>query len=99
MVKLAQWALLASVGVAATSGAPDGESILTAEVGRMNNQSLFWGPYKPNLYFGIRPRATDGLWTGLSWSQLNNYGDLQTSEFWPRLRPRDEQKKRTLING
>lgn len=95
MVKLAQWALLAAAGVTATSSAPDGESILNTEIGRMNNQSLFWGPYKPNLYFGIRPRAAEGLWTGLSWSQLNNYGDLQTSEFCHRLASRQAREKST----
>ena len=72
MVLISQWlsaAVLSAVGMATT----DGESILTSEIGRQNNQSLFWGPYKPNLYFGVRPRAAEGLWTGLMWSNLDTF--------------------------
>lgn len=71
MVLISQWlsaAALAAVGLAA-----DGESILTSEIGRQNNQSLFWGPYKPNLYFGVRPRAPEGLFTGLMWSNVDTF--------------------------
>ncbi|KAF2737328.1 glycoside hydrolase [Polyplosphaeria fusca] len=35
-----------------------------------NNASLQWGPYRPNLYLGIRPRAPKSLLTGLMWGQL-----------------------------
>lgn len=79
MVKLAQWASAAflALGVAAIE---DGASILTSEISRQNNQSLFWGPYKPNLYFGVRPRTPDGLWTGLMWGRVDTYNDIQNSE-------------------
>lgn len=78
MTKLAQ--LVALAGLAMASVTADGESILTSEIGRLNNQSLFWGPYKPNLYFGVRPRAEEGLWTGLMWSKINRFGDIQKGE-------------------
>ncbi|KAK8143979.1 Processing alpha glucosidase I [Beauveria asiatica] len=74
MARLAPWfAAALAVGTAAAAG----ESILTAEIGRQNNQSLFWGPYKPNLYFGVRPRTPEGLWTGLMWSKVDDYGEVQ----------------------
>lgn len=38
-----------------------------------NNQSMIWGPYKPNVYFGVRPRVPEALWTGLMWSNVNDY--------------------------
>ena len=46
-----------------------------------SDQSLFWGPYKPNLYFGVRPRVPHGLWTGLIW------GGVDTFEGVPKGRP------------
>jgi mannosyl-oligosaccharide glucosidase len=60
--------------------AEDGESILISEVGRMNNQSLLWGPYRPNLYFGIRPRLPQSLMTGLMWGKIETYTDFQNSK-------------------
>ena len=35
-----------------------------------NNESLLWGPYRPNLYLGIRPRVPESLLMGLMWSKL-----------------------------
>ncbi|KAI8823716.1 glycoside hydrolase [Fimicolochytrium jonesii] len=35
------------------------------------NQSLFWGTYRPNLYFGTRTRSADTLLTGLMWFGVN----------------------------
>ncbi|EJU05594.1 glycoside hydrolase [Dacryopinax primogenitus] len=31
------------------------------------SQSLLWGTYRPNLYFGMRPRLPKSLMTGLMW--------------------------------
>jgi hypothetical protein len=30
-------------------------------------ESLFWGTYRPNLYFGLKPRVPQSLMTGLMW--------------------------------
>lgn len=57
----------------------DGESILISEIGRMNNESLLWGPYRPNLYFGVRPRIPKSLMTGLMWGKIETYNDFQNS--------------------
>ncbi|KAK1453828.1 mannosyl oligosaccharide glucosidase [Colletotrichum melonis] len=66
----------AQLALAAEDG-PGSASILTSEVGRLNNESLFWGPYKSNLYFGVRNRSPKSLWTGLMWSRVDNYQDVQ----------------------
>lgn len=49
------------------------EEPLADEIGRLNDESLLWGPYKPNLYFGVRPRLPAGLWTGLMWTGANTF--------------------------
>jgi len=71
------------VGDAAASAAAaadeNDESILHSEVGRQNNQSLLWGPYRPNLYFGVRPRIPKSLMTGLMWGKAESYNDFQQS--------------------
>jgi mannosyl-oligosaccharide glucosidase len=56
------------------------EAILTDTVARENNQSLLWGPYRPNLYFGVRPRLPKSIMTGLMWAKVDNYADVQNSE-------------------
>ncbi|KAF9106691.1 Processing alpha glucosidase I [Mortierella sp. AM989] len=40
------------------------------------NQSLFWGPYRPNLYFGTRPRLPDTVMTGLMWYGTQDYSGV-----------------------
>ncbi|KAK5654811.1 hypothetical protein OQA88_6847 [Cercophora sp. LCS_1] len=55
------------------------ESVLIGEVGRQNNQSLLWGPYKPNLYFGVRPRIPKSLAVSLMWGRVDTYQDIQNS--------------------
>ncbi|KZT58943.1 glycoside hydrolase family 63 protein [Calocera cornea HHB12733] len=40
------------------------------------SQSLLWGTYRPNLYFGMRPRLPKSLMTGLMW-----YGVQDLSSF------------------
>lgn len=56
------------------------EGVLNAEIGRLNNQSLLWGPYRPNLYFGIRPRIPKSIATGLLWAKVDNYVTVQDSK-------------------
>lgn len=68
-------------GVSAVSATADGESILHSELGRQNNQSLLWGPYRPNLYFGVRPMIPKSLMTGLMWGKIESYNDFQHSWF------------------
>nr|7R6J_A Chain A, Chaetomium alpha glucosidase [Thermochaetoides thermophila DSM 1495]7R6J_B Chain B, Chaetomium alpha glucosidase [Thermochaetoides thermophila DSM 1495]7RD2_A Chain A, Chaetomium alpha glucosidase [Thermochaetoides thermophila DSM 1495]7RD2_B Chain B, Chaetomium alpha glucosidase [Thermochaetoides thermophila DSM 1495]7REV_A Chain A, Chaetomium alpha glucosidase [Thermochaetoides thermophila DSM 1495]7REV_B Chain B, Chaetomium alpha glucosidase [Thermochaetoides thermophila DSM 149 len=64
------------MGCVAETGV-EGESILHSEIGRLNNQSLLWGPYRPNIYFGTRPRIGKSLMTGLMWGKIESYTDFQ----------------------
>ena len=38
--------------------------------------SLLWGPYRPNLYLGLRPRIPNSLLLGLMWARVCS-GDYQ----------------------
>ena len=40
---------------------------------RASNNSLLWGPYRPNLYFGVRPRIPESLSLGLLWAKVEEY--------------------------
>ena len=60
--------------------ADDNTPILYKEIARAANQSLLWGPYRPNLYFGVRPRIAKSLMGGLMWSKVDNYQDVQNSK-------------------
>jgi mannosyl-oligosaccharide glucosidase len=52
--------------MASSLGASDASADLLAI--KAQNQSLYWGTYRPNLYFGTRTRAADtNLLTGLIW--------------------------------
>lgn len=37
------------------------------------SQELFWGTYRPNLYFGLRPRVPQSLMTGFMWFGTQDY--------------------------
>jgi len=65
--------------------AAEDSNILSQEFARTSNQSLLWGSYRPNLYFGVRPRIPNSLMGGLMWSKVENYQDVQNSR-WPRRR-------------
>ncbi|EFQ97264.1 mannosyl-oligosaccharide glucosidase [Nannizzia gypsea CBS 118893] len=41
------------------------------------NQTLLWGPYRPNLYFGVRPRIPKSLLMGLLWAKVDDYQTAQ----------------------
>jgi len=43
------------------------------------DKSLLWGPYRPNLYFGIRPRLPQSLMTGLIWFSTVSYQSVQSA--------------------
>lgn len=43
-----------------------------------NEAPLLWGPYRPNLYLGIRPRVPESLIAGLMWGKL----DEQEKSVW-----------------
>ncbi len=49
------------------------------ENARFSNESLLWGPYRPNLYFGVRPRIPKSLTTGLLWARVDSFETVQNS--------------------
>jgi mannosyl-oligosaccharide glucosidase len=61
------------------------ETIPNSEIGRLNNQSLLWGPYRPNLYFGVRPRIPKSLMAGLMWGKIEAYDGFPQSGSSPSL--------------
>ena len=67
------------LAVLAATAAADDTGILYKEIARNTNQSLLWGPYRPNLYFGVRPRIPKSLMGGLMWSKVDNFQDVQNS--------------------
>ena len=43
-----------------------------AVLSQTTNETL-WGAYRPNLYFGLRPRFPKSLMTGLMWFGTQDY--------------------------
>ncbi|KAN0061667.1 Processing alpha glucosidase I [Thecaphora frezii] len=39
--------------------------------------SMLWGSYRPQIYFGLRPKLPETLLTGLAWFGVNDYSGLQ----------------------
>lgn len=79
MATFGQLTLLVGLALSPFAAAQD-EAILNAEIGRLNNDSLLWGPYRPNLYFGVRPRLPESLSASLLWSNLDVYGGPRDSQ-------------------
>ncbi|KAK4690720.1 hypothetical protein P7C71_g6137, partial [Lecanoromycetidae sp. Uapishka_2] len=52
---------------------------ILAENTKLSNDSLLWGPYRPNLYFGVRPRIPKSLTTGLVWAKVDSYQGVQNN--------------------
>ncbi|QSL65479.1 hypothetical protein MERGE_002791 [Pneumocystis wakefieldiae] len=50
---------------------------LVKEAEMAENASLFWGPYRPNLYMGIRSRDPDGMLMGIMWTGVDNYTQIR----------------------
>jgi mannosyl-oligosaccharide glucosidase len=69
----------AFLAAAAVVAAEDPSNIPFQEVARETNQSLLWNPYRPNVYFGVRPRIPKSLVGGLLWSRVDNFQDVQHS--------------------
>jgi mannosyl-oligosaccharide glucosidase len=51
---------------------------------RPDNSSLIWGPYRPNLYFGVRPRIPRTLLMGLMWGQAGDFKSMQRGVYYSR---------------
>lgn len=82
--------LLVAIGALAAHD-PSDVSVLIKEAARANNESLLWGPYKPNLYFGVRPRIGNSVSAGLMWARLDSLEGVQHSMFLPSIDQRTDQ--------
>jgi len=49
----------------------------TSVFSKASNDSLLWGPYRPNVYFGVRPRLPKSLTTGLLWGRVEDFTSVQ----------------------
>ncbi|KAL8981425.1 MAG: hypothetical protein Q9205_003783 [Flavoplaca limonia] len=54
------------------------QAVLSDNTGQ-SNETLLWGPYRPNLYFGVRPRIPKSLTTGLLWAKVDSFQDVQNN--------------------
>lgn len=81
---LESWLVSLSAIASVASAAPEteGGSIISQEAARQLNQSLLWGSYRPNLYFGVRPRLPKSFMGGLMWAKVENYADVQHCELF-----------------
>ncbi|KAF2278089.1 glycoside hydrolase [Westerdykella ornata] len=55
----------------ATLLAPRPSDALPDAIDSRNVSSLLWGPYRPNLYLGIRPRVPESVFMGLMWANFD----------------------------
>lgn len=59
----------------------DDSSLMIENFKELNKNSLNWGPYRSNLYLGIRPRIPDSFMSGLMWFPTNNFEDVKYSKY------------------
>ena len=78
-MKLLSGFVVPALGVLANTAKADESSILYKEIARAQNQSLLWGPYRPNLYFGVRPRIPKSFMGGLMWARVDDFQDVSQS--------------------
>lgn len=55
------------------------DQVVLSENAKLSNETLLWGPYRPNLYFGVRPRIPKSLTTGLLWAKVDSFTEVQNS--------------------
>jgi hypothetical protein len=46
---------------------------------KASNESLLWGPYKSNLYFGVRPRIPKSVTASLAWVRVEDFSKVQNN--------------------
>lgn len=67
-------------GFNAPSDSPDDigvTALLVNQISRQNNATLLWGPYRPQVYFGVKPRLPDSLIAGLMWAGVDDFQNFQ----------------------
>ena len=87
MLQLWRFPIAAFLSVILSSGHAEQE--ILSEASRQSNETLLWGPYRPNLYFGVRPRIPKSLTTGLMWAKVDDYQTVQQSTSSMSFAPAD----------
>lgn len=84
MELLSQWQILLTLFLTLFSqvGAEIDAPAAVVEIEKASNDSLLWGPYRPNLYFGVRPRIPKSLLTGLLWARVEDFQSVQHGAFF-----------------
>lgn len=49
-------------------------------IGATNTSWQTWGPYRPNLYFGVRPAIPESFLMGLMWAKGDDSNSILESE-------------------
>ncbi|KAB2569227.1 putative mannosyl-oligosaccharide glucosidase, partial [Lasiodiplodia theobromae] len=49
-----------------------GLALAASATAHPDNSSLQWGPFRPNLYFGVRPRIRETVLMGLMWARVED---------------------------
>lgn len=86
MLQLWHLSVLAIASLFLSFAFGEDEKVL-AENARLSNESLLWGPYRPNLYFGVRPRIPKSLTTGLLWAKVDSFESVQNSTLFRSFLP------------
>lgn len=58
---------------------------LNVAAGKALNDSLLWGTYRPNLYFGTKPRIPSSLSTGIMWFSGDDVQGFQSKSHTPTM--------------
>jgi len=90
MILLWRFSALLSVVLELCISFGDAQQEVLSQNRKRSNESLLWGPYRPNLYFGVRPRIPKSLTTGLLWARTDDFEKVQHSTLgnnsFPRVR-------------
>lgn len=70
-----EWSIAAVLALSAHGASAADTSVFS----KASNESLLWGPYKPNLYFGVRPRIPKSLTAGLLWARVEDFSKVQNN--------------------
>ncbi len=73
------FALFFSFALFVVSSADKLDNILYNEYSRASNASLLWGPYRPNVYLGIRPRIPLSLISGFVWFNADDLSGISNA--------------------
>ncbi|KAK4053895.1 Processing alpha glucosidase I [Microbotryomycetes sp. JL221] len=57
----------------------DGQHVSFDEAVQASDESLLWGTYRPNLYFGLRPRVANSLMHGLMWFGVQDFQSFHST--------------------